>query len=545
MKKIWAWSGIVVLLAFLGVLGKSLSSNPETLWIRERRKWEEQGIVFDFSAFVGPRPPDRKNVFAVPMVRAWISDFGNGQAAEDQGLREKEKEIDQLSLLGEILILMPRNFLLRFENFHDILRSLREAEWIIFSKKEKKWVLFYKGKRLYLQTNTPPICIFKKILSNERILEELAVAFRCPKAWMPIHKNSLAGDRLYWINEKLRSAARLFFIQGLIDLRAGKREEARDCILTILNIARIGPSLPCLYSKETETQALELALQLLWEGLARRIWKEEDCTIFAERLAQIDFLKESIRYFRGDLAYRATVWESVPPDEMLIPWYRSMSTQSLRKGYAEALRLYTSFVPKALLSSIDLQKRRVFFERVREESNWFLRDRIPKTLPPRFFLLLQKIPLLRLRRVSPREVGIFLFENWLDSCRLDETVELEVALRFAETAVALERYRLFYGKYPDSLQVLIPRFLSSLPINPRMGTPIRYFVSPDRDQFVLDAPGPKYQLPPKWQEVWTEWQRRAVFGVLHFKEAFWLGLDLLWAYPETEEKQASQEPEAK
>jgi hypothetical protein len=47
------------------------------------------------------------------------------------------------------------------------------------------------------------------------------------------------------------------------------------------------------------------------------------------------------------------------------------------------------------------------------------------------------------------------------------------------TAIALERHRLQHGRYPDSLEKLIPDFLSQAPQDPMDGRPLRYRLNPD------------------------------------------------------------------
>jgi hypothetical protein len=46
-------------------------------------------------------------------------------------------------------------------------------------------------------------------------------------------------------------------------------------------------------------------------------------------------------------------------------------------------------------------------------------------------------------------------------------------------AIALERHRLKHGHYPDSLQKLIPDYLSQIPHDPMDGRPMRYRLNPD------------------------------------------------------------------
>jgi hypothetical protein len=58
----------------------------------------------------------------------------------------------------------------------------------------------------------------------------------------------------------------------------------------------------------------------------------------------------------------------------------------------------------------------------------------------------------------------------------------------ARVAIALERFRLAQGKYPDSLDVLAPQYLNPVPKDVIGGQPLHYRLTAD-GQFVLYSVG--------------------------------------------------------
>lgn len=78
---------------------------------------------------------------------------------------------------------------------------------------------------------------------------------------------------------------------------------------------------------------------------------------------------------------------------------------------------------------------------------------------------------------------------------------VETQYQMTRIAVALERSRLKYGAYPEKLEVLIPEFLPTIPIDPSMGYPAfvyRPIVSvgeSDKREKGKDAPGPVQDKP--------------------------------------------------
>ena len=57
---------------------------------------------------------------------------------------------------------------------------------------------------------------------------------------------------------------------------------------------------------------------------------------------------------------------------------------------------------------------------------------------------------------------------------LNKVQQTDALCSLAIAAVALKRYRLQNGSYPDSLATLVPRFLAAVPIDPVDGRPLRY-----------------------------------------------------------------------
>ena len=66
-----------------------------------------------------------------------------------------------------------------------------------------------------------------------------------------------------------------------------------------------------------------------------------------------------------------------------------------------------------------------------------------------------------LRALPVREIG--------ETCH-----KARALLRCAAVAVALERYRLANGRWPDDLAALVPKYLAAVPADPFDGKPLRY-----------------------------------------------------------------------
>lgn len=98
-----------------------------------------------------------------------------------------------------------------------------------------------------------------------------------------------------------------------------------------------------------------------------------------------------------------------------------------------------------------------------------------------------------------------------------KTVHAEVRRRLTVTVLALERYKLEAGGYPSSLQALIPRFLSAMPMDLMSAKPLCYHLDTD-GTFTLHSVG----------EDGRDDGGDATSGSVTNKFEFWSGRDAVW-----------------
>jgi hypothetical protein len=56
----------------------------------------------------------------------------------------------------------------------------------------------------------------------------------------------------------------------------------------------------------------------------------------------------------------------------------------------------------------------------------------------------------------------------------NKVIRVEAARRLTVTAIALKRYQLRQGSFPPALTSLVPEFISTVPLDPVDGQPLRY-----------------------------------------------------------------------
>jgi hypothetical protein len=121
----------------------------------------------------------------------------------------------------------------------------------------------------------------------------------------------------------------------------------------------------------------------------------------------------------------------------------------------------------------------------------------------------------------------------LNTCT-DRALFVSTALQQAQTACALERYRLAHGQYPATLDALVPAFLTRVPLDAQNpGTaPLNYQVE-GTDHFILYSFGlnqvnDKGQIGSVREDPWS-----GPIPFVRLDEGDWV-----WASPETGKEQS-------
>ncbi|HTB83401.1 MAG TPA: hypothetical protein VK742_07100 [Candidatus Sulfotelmatobacter sp.] len=68
--------------------------------------------------------------------------------------------------------------------------------------------------------------------------------------------------------------------------------------------------------------------------------------------------------------------------------------------------------------------------------------------------------------------------NWMGAL-VGKTIHIEAARRVVIAAIALKRFQLKHGAWPQTLNELAPEFIVSVPVDPFDGKPLRYHPNPD------------------------------------------------------------------
>jgi len=277
----------------------------------------------------------------------------------------------------------------------------------------------------------------------------------------------------------LKGCASVLRVRSIAELQNGQSDKALADVKLALQLTDKIRSEPLLISHLVRIAMLRIILQPVWEGLARHQWSDAQLAELDRELAGLDFLSDYKLAMRGELVlFQGGIIDylrrhpeelpnlsgerhSPPPVPIrilchLIPsgWF-----------YQNQFRCARSLVEQSL-PMVDLERRVISPAATRRAGATF--DLEFRHASPYNFLERMLLPGLgaALRKFAYGQ----------------ESVDL------ARVAIALERYRLAHGAYPESPDALAPQFIEKVPHDVINGQPLHYRRADD-GQFVLYSVG--------------------------------------------------------
>ncbi|HAM73045.1 MAG TPA: hypothetical protein DCM86_15510 [Verrucomicrobiales bacterium] len=324
-------------------------------------------------------------------------------------------------------------------------------------------------------------------------LAELRGALSRPRCWFPVHYADAnpAGILLPHLSVIKR-------MHGYLALWATAQlsEHQPDIAARDLEIAfRLQRGIeqePMLISYLVNIASLQIYLHSLWEGCIRHEWSADQLARFQAQLGETDCLEGLKRAIRGERAFGNAIYERwlsnrgtlgsdwaqfqdvVPNDGRpqglaapgllgyLFPRGLLRENQLLQNQYASAM-----LAGLGSLGSPAGNYHRIDLEAVTASAHGLLK-------PPGYRNILVSM-------LAPALDGVV-------SKGLLAQASRDVAL----AGIAIERYRLAKGEYPERLEQLTPEFLPSLPKDVYTGEPLHYRRD-SKDLFMLYSVGPNGQ----------------------------------------------------
>jgi hypothetical protein len=281
----------------------------------------------------------------------------------------------------------------------------------------------------------------------------------------------------------MKAISQYLSLHAAAALQTGDRETAFEDIKLLLRLIEAIRDEPIVISHFVRIAMLHIALQPVWEGLADRQWTEAELSAIESELGTLDLLADYHFAMRGERA--CNLWwvdyfrkmgasalneMSAPRDDSghfeLEQFLGKANFQAIPAGWFDQNMLsLCRMYEKYLLPLVGDSDRRVVSPAAIQQANSALgRQGV------RPYDLFSRMLLPALGRFAEK------------CARAQSTVDL------ARVACSLECYRLTHGRFPDTLDALVPKFIAKLPQDVINGQPLKYRRSDD-GQFVLYSVG--------------------------------------------------------
>jgi hypothetical protein len=254
-----------------------------------------------------------------------------------------------------------------------------------------------------------------------------------------------------------RQAARLLYLEAIQDTEQQKPQEAVESVVASLGVAGSLDREPLLISQLVRIACQGISLDSLERILNRMPLTEEQLVALSAALGESGGQQAMTRAFVGERCCGAGFFEGARRGKFPLEEIGSPDSQWLSVRPLSALYRATGLLELDEKSYLDLMGQ----------------DVKATQLPPPENLAAASAVVDETNQVPRWCVVSRMLLPALDKA-LVRAVRCDARIRDAQTAIAVERYRLAHGRLPNQLSELSPTFLPAVPADPFDGKPLRY-----------------------------------------------------------------------
>ena len=320
--------------------------------------------------------------------------------------------------------------------------------------------------------------ILQTLNSQRGTLQELAASARRRPAFQ-VSTNHDSRAVLHPVRDQILVLERLHLllqVRACASLALGQNADAADDLLTGLGLARLARQLPDARSTVRVQGMLVRSLQPLWEGLSQRAWTGPQLAAFQAELANFNLLADYTNSVRRVVLAHIEIWRAIPDStnsHIALPTtdgYMSESAWQLQPRawwFQSCIQLHNA--GRNVIENVDAAAGRI-----KPAMSWSDLEGLPLDYQTRE--MLQQSPWW-----GPNPASVAF---------------VQTSVNQATIACALERFRLVNGGYPETLEQLVPAFLSRVPHDAISGRPLVYQPVPE-GSFTLRGVGPNGTVDQK------------------------------------------------
>ncbi|HWY32805.1 MAG TPA: hypothetical protein VNX46_18720 [Candidatus Acidoferrum sp.] len=310
-------------------------------------------------------------------------------------------------------------------------------------------------------------------------IEELRQASRLPASRFPLtyDRDEPAGILLPHL-APLKITTLMLRLRACAELQNNQADQALADVKLMLYLNGAIRTEPFLITHLVRIAMLDISLQPIYEGLAAHLWSEAQLNALDSELARQDFLADYQTAMQGELDFDVTEIEYMRRNRDFGALDYSEDGQLQPSSSEIGLQLY----PSGFFYQNELQLARMQLEYVLPVVDMNKRILSPATVRQNNEAITDELRQYSYNGALARMALPAVFNS------VKRFTRAQAHLDLARVAIALERFRLAHGEFPDSLDVLAPQFLDPIPHDVINGQPLHYRRTND-GQFVLYSVG--------------------------------------------------------
>ncbi|HEV2694721.1 MAG TPA: hypothetical protein VG347_17630 [Verrucomicrobiae bacterium] len=443
-------------------------------WENYKREWEAKGERFDFANIVPPPVPDEKNFALTPVI---FTSYGFILTRDGKLIPSEQREKNWVNRL---------QFSLGDEKWD----TNGMGYWVKGTLSNLKlWQEHYR--ELAAKTNefavpsqpgSPAADVLLALGKYDATVEEIRAASQLPECRFPLNYDADDPAEIYLPHlAALKRSALLLRLRAVAELENGESDKACADVLLLLRLSAYVQREPTLIGMLVRIAMTDIAAQPIYEGLAAHRWTDAQLVAMEAELAKIDFLADFNFSMRCERAFAGGIIDYISRKDRVKRYDMLTSYQS----FDEAGKAPESDIRKKFLRAEIFLMPQGWFELnkltiARMHETWLLHITDPEKhqVMPQMVTSRQWQPTNTLFNIFARELIPELPNSAKKAARGQMTTDL------ARTALALERYRLAQGEYPETLDGLAPQFIAQVPHDVIGGGPLKYRRTKD-GRFVL------------------------------------------------------------
>ena len=467
--------GVFVFVVFTRLFYTEENWRGKRAWEACRRELIAQGVELNPDKYPPPPVPDDQN-FAMTPFLAPLFDFNPKPRQPGQSPWRDVEGRERAGNFGAALLPENepgRNPLLRLAGqMTDLERSLRLLRQNTNSSSPSP---------SFSNRTDAAAAVLEALEQYKPVLDELRAASHRPYSRFNVEYDAEDPMTILLPHlQVLRRASKALEVRASAALVLGKTEATLDDIRFMFFLADSIHNEPFIVSHMVRATMLQGAQQIIWEGLAQQRWSVPQLRDLQTHLEKITLLKDvgvSLGVERAAFGNKAFEFVRNRPHELrqLAGWddnaapLRVLLVAPSGWLYLEQVS-YHRLHDEEALAGFDPQAGQIhprIIDENKKRSDNYTNSFFSTVLHHRAFARLM--------------LGGF--------CKVfQRTAVAQTGADQAAIACALERYRLANGKYPETLDALVPQFVGKLPVDVCTGQPLKYRRTDD-GRFVLYSVG--------------------------------------------------------